>query len=133
MSKGYYARVDIKLAAAMVFKEGAIKEAVEETKQLLPPAMHYGSDKTYCINGTCYGKVFWDYEIVSPLKALKTSFSIRNFIDTLQESRHEKMRLAREAETAIRGSLHVAQDSRVRIAEDKAHEERIRSMLPGQR
>ena len=119
--KAQHTRDDIKLAAAMVFKVGAIKEAVETTGQLLHYATHHGSDKKYCINGIAYGKVFWDYEIVSPLKALKTSFSIRNFADTLRESRQEKARLAREAETAISGSLHVAQDSRVRIAEDKKH------------
>ena len=119
--KANYTREDMKLAAAMVFKEGAIKEAVEKTKQLLPYASAYGFAKKYCINGTYYGVVAWDYEIVSPFKALKTSFSIRNFADTLRESRQEKARLAREAETAISGSLHVAQDSRVRIAEDKKH------------
>jgi|GEM_PF-6995493 len=117
--KAKYTREDIKLAAAMVFKEGTIKKAAETTKQLLAYAMHYGGDKQYCLNGTYYGEVSWNYEIVSPWTALKTSFSIRNFADTLRESRQEKMRLAREAETAISGSLCVAQDSRVRIAEDK--------------
>ncbi|MFA6907435.1 MAG: hypothetical protein WC263_01265 [Candidatus Micrarchaeia archaeon] len=130
--KEEYTREDIKLAAAMVFKEGAIKEAAEKTNQLLPYALSYGLDKKYCINGTYYGKVFWDYEIVSPLKALKTSFSIGNFADTMRESRQEKMRLAREAETAINESLRVAQDSRVRIAEYKEHEKRLHSTLLGQ-
>ena len=133
LEKVKHTQDDIKLAAAMVFKKGTIKEAVETTKQLSSYALHYGSDKKYCLNGTDYRGVFWDYEIVSPFKALKTSFSIRNLVDTLQESRQEKMRLAREAETAISGSLHVAQDSRVRIAEDKKREELLHSKLFGQR
>ena len=120
-AKEKYTREDVKLAAAMVFKDGAIKEAVEKTRQLLGYALSYGYDKKYCLNGVYLSKNLWDYEIVSPFKALKTSFSIRNFADTLRESRQEKARLAREAETAISGSLHVAQDSRVRIAEDKKH------------
>ena len=73
--KEKYTREDIKLATAMAFKEGKIEEAAVKTKQLSPYAMHYGSDKKYCINGTYYGEVSWNYEIVSPWKAFKTSFS----------------------------------------------------------
>jgi len=131
--KAKHTQGDIKLAAAMVFKEGTIKTAVDRDRRLLGYALCYGADKKYCLNGKDYRGEFWDYEIVSPLKALKTSFSIRNLLDTLQESRQEKMRLAREAETAINGSLHVAQDSRVRIAEDTKREESLRSTRFGQR
>jgi len=120
-----YTSEDTKLAAAMAFKDGVIKRAVEKENRLYPYALCYGTDKNYSLNFSDWEGHNWNYSIVSPWKALKTSFSIRNFFDTLQESRQEKTRLAREAETAISGSLHVAQDSRVRIAKDKAHKERL--------